>query len=127
MGWDFGDDGMKLVLTPEVPRLARERLRPVAEDFLRRQGLGLGDVRHWLLHPGGLRVIEAYEEAFGLSPEGTRWSRRCLERNGNLSSASVLFMLEDLLASGEARPGDYGLLLALGPGFAAEMLLLRWD
>jgi len=126
MGWEFGDGGMKIVLTPEVPELARGKLRPVVDDFLRTQGLEVRDIRHWILHPGGLKVIEAYEQAFGIGPERTRLSRLGLARMGNISSASVLCLLGDTLRAGTAQSGDWGLVLALGPGFAAEMSLLQW-
>ncbi|HVE12999.1 MAG TPA: 3-oxoacyl-[acyl-carrier-protein] synthase III C-terminal domain-containing protein [Elusimicrobiota bacterium] len=126
MGWGFDGGGMRLVLTPEVPALVARRLKPVILDFLRRHGAAASQVRHWVLHPGGIKVIEAYEAAFGLSAWDTRWSRRCLRAIGNVSSASVLFMLEDLQREGKPRAGDVGLVAALGPGFAAEMLLLRW-
>ena len=83
-------------------------------------------MRHWIAHTGGPKVLEAFQAALGLPDGALDRSWRSLEEVGNLSSASVLFVLGDLLASGEPRPGDHGLLVAMGPGFCAEMVLLRW-
>ena len=126
MGWDFTQDGMRLVLSREVTDLVRRRLRPVVEAFLDASGLALRDVAHWLLHPGGRKILEAYREAFGFDDGALQWTQGSLARVGNLSSASVLFELSDLLESGRARPGDKAVMVALGPGFAAEMLVLEW-
>ncbi|HXX95490.1 MAG TPA: 3-oxoacyl-[acyl-carrier-protein] synthase III C-terminal domain-containing protein, partial [Planctomycetota bacterium] len=126
MGWKFTPDGMRLVLSREVTDLVARRLRPVVEGFLRGAGLGVTDVAHWILHPGGRRILEAYRTGFGLGDLELEWTLRSLERVGNLSSASVLFTLGDLWESGRARPGDRALLAALGPGFSAEMLVLEW-
>jgi alkylresorcinol/alkylpyrone synthase len=126
MRWDFTSDGMRLVLSREVGDLVSARLRPVVEAFLAKAGLSVKDVDHWLLHPGGRRIIDAYREAFSLGDRELEWTRGSLARVGNLSSASVLFALGDLVESGRARAGDRGVMVALGPGFAAEMLVLGW-
>jgi alkylresorcinol/alkylpyrone synthase len=85
--------------------------------------VGIAEIRHWALHPGGAKVIEAWERAFGIDARG---SRDLLRRAGNLSSASVLFILDDILRRGDPRPGDHGVVAAVGPGFALEAALLRW-
>ena len=126
MGWDFTSRGMRLVLSQEVTDLVRRRLRPVVEAFLSANGLSLRSITHWILHPGGRRIIEAYREAFACDDAALKWTRTSLARVGNLSSASVLFALTDVLESGRAREGDKGLMVALGPGFGAEMLVLAW-
>jgi len=126
MGWDVVDSGFKVVLSPAVPQLVREKLRIDVDDFLGAQGLRRSDVSHFICHTGGPRVLEAVEDALELSRDAMRRSWESLQNVGNLSSASVLFVLSDLLASGEARPGDRGLLLAMGPGFCSEMVLLEW-
>ncbi len=125
MGWDFTSDGMRLVLSRDVVDLVKTRLRPVVECVLRSAGLGIADVDHFLFHPGGRRVIDAYRETFGCREEDLAYTRASLARVGNLSSASVLFILEDVLEASPS-PGEKGLLVALGPGFAAEMLVLGW-
>ena len=89
------------------------------------QGLARSDVEWWVCHPGGPKVLQALEESLGLSSGETSLTWESLDRIGNLSSASVLFVLEDTLALRPPRPGSYGLLMALGPGFALEMVLLE--
>ncbi|HUR39250.1 MAG TPA: 3-oxoacyl-[acyl-carrier-protein] synthase III C-terminal domain-containing protein [Planctomycetota bacterium] len=124
MGWSFTSDGMRLVLSREVTDFIGARLKPVIEAFLLDRGLTQKDVAHWLLHPGGRRIIETYGKSFGLDADALRWTRSSLERVGNLSSASILFILADAFEAGV--PGDRGLMVALGPGFASELLLLEW-
>ena len=126
MGWDVVDSGFKVVLSPAVPQLIRDKLRSDVGSFLQARGLRRQDIRHWICHTGGPRVLEAVEEALELPGGALRRSWESLQSVGNLSSASVLFVLSDLLASGEARPGDTGLLLAMGPGFCSELVLLEW-
>lgn len=126
MGWDFVDTGFKVVLSPKVPELVRARVRADVDAFLVEQGLDRSAIRHWIAHTGGPKVLEAFEEALELPRAALARSWRSLRETGNLSSASVLFVLGDLLDGREARPGEYGLLLAMGPGFCAELVLLRW-
>jgi len=126
MGWDFVDTGFQVVLSAQVPQIARENIGRDVDDFLSSCGLRRSDVRHWVAHTGGPKVLEAFQAALDLPPGALDLSWRSLEDVGNLSSASVLFVLGDLLDSGAARPGDLGLLVAMGPGFCAEMVLLQW-
>lgn len=126
MGWDFVDTGFKIVLSATVPDVVREHIRGDVDTFLHAHGLARGDITHWVAHTGGPKVLKAFEEALELPPVALARSWRSLREIGNLSSASVLFVLADLLASGEPRPGDYGLMLAMGPGFCAELVLLQW-
>ena len=126
MGWDVVDSGFKVVLSPAVPQLIREKLGADVDAFLGSLGLQRKDLAHWICHTGGPRVLEAVEEALDLHRDAMRRSWESLSMVGNLSSASVLFVLSDLLGSGEARPGDKGLLMAMGPGFCSELVLLEW-
>jgi len=126
MGWDFVDSGFQVVLSPKVPDLVRSRVRQDVDSFLSAHGLERASIRHWIAHTGGPKVLEAFEEALELLHSALTRSWRSLRETGNLSSASVLFVLGDLLDSDEARPGEYGLVLAMGPGFCAELVLLRW-
>ena len=126
MGWDMVDSGFKVVLSPGVPQLVRERLRADVDAFLSARGLRRADIAHFVCHTGGPRVLEAFEEALEVPRAAMQRSWDSLQRVGNLSSASVLFVLADLLASGEPRAGDLGLLLAMGPGFCSELVLLEW-
>jgi alkylresorcinol/alkylpyrone synthase len=124
MGWDFVDDGFQLVLSKSVPAVVTDKVAPAVRRLIESWGLGVPDIRHWALHPGGAKVLEAWEKAFGID---VRWSRESLRRVGNLSSAAVLFILDDILKSGTAKPGDRGLVAAVGPGFALEAALLEWS
>jgi alkylresorcinol/alkylpyrone synthase len=126
MGWDIVDSGFKVVLSPQVPQLVRERLRGDVDAFLKAEGLRRSDISHFICHSGGPKVLEAFEEALELPRQKLQRSWDSLQTAGNLSSASVLFVLSDLLAEGVARPGDKGLLLAMGPGFCSELVLLEW-
>ena len=126
MGWNFTEDGMRLILSREVPAFVATGVAPVVNQFLDSQGLSLADFRHLILHPGGARVMATYRSVFGLDDDALENTRETMRRYGNQSSASVLFMLNDLVASGRPGPGDTGFMMALGPGFAAEMLTLEW-
>jgi alkylresorcinol/alkylpyrone synthase len=126
MGWDVVEGGFKVVLSAKVPAIVTEHVRGDVDAFLESEGLRRGGIRHWIAHTGGPKVLQAFETALDLPKEALRRSWDSLRKTGNLSSASVLFVLSELLASGEARPGDLGLLMAMGPGFCAELVLLRW-
>lgn len=126
MGWDFTSDGMRLVLARDIPEVVRDRIAPVVSEFATRHGVAVGDVTHHVLHPGGPKVMATYRTSFQLSDDALQVARACMRDYGNLSSAAVLFMLSDVLANRHPRAGDTGLVLALGPGFGAEMLLLEW-
>jgi alkylresorcinol/alkylpyrone synthase len=126
MGWQFVNSGFKVILSAKVPTLVRERIGADVDAFLEAQGLRRSDVRHWVAHTGGPKVLEAMQEALDLPPAALERSWRSLSKTGNLSSASVLFVLGDLLDAREASPGDVGLLMAMGPGFCSELVLLRW-
>jgi alkylresorcinol/alkylpyrone synthase len=126
MGWEVVDTGFKVMLSAAVPDVVRDHIAADVDGFLARQGLTRAAIRHWLAHTGGPKVLQAFEGALALPPEALARSWRSLAEVGNLSSAAVLFVLGDLLDSGEPHPGDFGLLAAMGPGFCAELLLLRW-
>ena len=126
MGWDVVDSGFKIVLSPAIPDLVREHIGGDVDDFLALHGLERCAINHWIAHPGGNRVLEALGAALDLAPGAFERSWRLLGTTGNLSSASVLFVLHDLLDSRNARPGDWGMMLAMGPGFCAELVLLSW-
>jgi alkylresorcinol/alkylpyrone synthase len=126
MGWDVVDTGFKVVLSAKVPEVIEANIAGDVDRFLADQGLDRGRIRHWIAHTGGPKVIEAFRRALDLPAAALERSSRSLREVGNLSSASVLFVLADHLEGGEPRPGDFGLVAAMGPGFAAELLLLAW-
>lgn len=126
MGWDFLDSGFKVVLSARVPEMVLTNVRNNVDGFLQKHGLKRSDITHWVAHTGGPKVLEAFEQALELSPTALARSWESLRSVGNLSSASVLYVLGDLLDSGEAKKGDVGLMMAMGPGFCSELVLLRW-
>ncbi len=117
---------LRLYLAREVPALAGELVGRVVGRLLDRAGLAPGQVDAWLLHAGGRRVIDVAQHQLGLSDEQVAVSREVLRRNGNLSSATVLFVLEAAATRRPPPPGGHGLLLAVGPGFCAEGAWLTW-
>lgn len=126
MGFDLRDEGFHIVLSKEVPELIRDRIGGLVDGFLARHSLSRDDMKAWVLHPGGQKLLSYMQEELRLCDCQTQPSWDVLRDYGNLSSASVLFVLHEWLARGEMRTGDHGLLAAFGPGFSAEMLLLRW-
>jgi alkylresorcinol/alkylpyrone synthase len=126
MGWDLVDSGFKVVLSQKVPELVRARIRGDVDSFLAAHGLARADIAHWVCHSGGPKVLEAFESALELPRDALARTWTSLRELGNLSSASVLFVLGDLIDAGVAREGELGLLLAMGPGFCSELVLLRW-
>ncbi len=126
MGWDIGDSGFKIVLSADVPRMVHEHLRADVDAFLEQHGLSLSDIGVWICHTGGPKVLQAFEEALELPEGALERSWRSLREVGNLSSASVLFVLGEILEEPPPAPGTYGLMLAMGPGFCSELVLVRW-
>ncbi|MBX7059798.1 MAG: hypothetical protein K1X75_17170 [Leptospirales bacterium] len=126
MGWDVVDTGFKIVLSSEVASFAAAHLRPGIEDFLADHGLKLKDIALWIAHPGGPKVISAMAEALDLPEDALELSRQSLAEVGNLSSASVLFILKESLERKRPPRGSYGVLVAMGPAFCAEAVLIRF-
>jgi alkylresorcinol/alkylpyrone synthase len=125
MGFDVGSTGLRIVLDAEVPVVIGRYVGEDVDLFLADHGLTRADVGWWVCHPGGPKVIDALETALGLEPEAVALTRRSLAQIGNLSSASVLHVLEDTLRERPPQPGSHGLLMAMGPGFCSELVLLR--
>lgn len=126
MGFDIGAGGLRVVLGTEVPRIAEKHLRLGVDEFLAEHGLTRDAITTWVSHPGGPKVLAAIESGLEL-PEGAlgaSWSS--LRTIGNISSASVLHILRDTLVDRPPEPGTPGMLIAMGPGFSAELVLLRW-
>jgi len=125
MGWDVGAGGLKIVLDSAVPDVVRRYLGDDVDRFLADQGLTRADLDFYVAHPGGPKVLEALQETLGVERHALGMTWDSLRRIGNLSSASVLHVLADTLADRPPRPGSLGLLLAMGPGFCSELVLLR--
>lgn len=126
MGWDVGSTGFRIVLSAGLPQLVRERVGADVESFLDANGLKVGDISRWIAHPGGPAVLQAVQDALSLEREDLAITWRSLSEVGNLSSASVLLVLGETMTEHPPEPGEFGLLIAMGPGFCSEMVLLRW-
>ncbi|WP_038857457.1 3-oxoacyl-[acyl-carrier-protein] synthase III C-terminal domain-containing protein, partial [Mycobacterium avium] len=125
MGYDVGATGFELVLSKDVAAVVEQYIEDDVTGFLGAHGLTTNDIGAFVSHPGGPKVIEAINAALGLPPEALELTWRSLGEIGNLSSASVLHVLRDTLA--KPPPSDSpGLMLAMGPGFCSELVLLRW-
>ncbi|MCD4535409.1 type III polyketide synthase [Nocardioides sp. cx-169] len=125
MGFDVGDGGLRIVLDAQVPDLVAQHLRGDVDAFLADLGLSRADMGWWVCHPGGPKVIEALEEALQVPRSAVQLTWDSLARVGNLSSASVLHVLEDTLRERPPPSGSYGIVLAMGPGFCSELVLVR--
>jgi alkylresorcinol/alkylpyrone synthase len=126
MGFDIVDTGFRVVLGPGVAALVERELPDLVDQFLASHGLARADIATWIAHPGGPKVIAAVQSSLGLSDEQIAVTRQSLASYGNLSSASVLFVLDEIRRRRPPEPGSYALLFALGPAFCAELVLLRW-
>lgn len=126
MGWNISENGFSIVLSADVPKVVRDFLRRDVDAFLAEHELTRADISSWVCHPGGPKVLDAMAEALEL-PEGAldvTW--KSLREVGNLSSTSVLMVLAETLEHRRPEPGSWGLVLAMGPGFCSELVLLRW-
>ena len=126
MGWDISEKGFRIVLSRDVPDVVEKNLCGDVDAFLADYGLRRQDIGSWVIHTGGPRVLEAATAALELPDGALQTSWDCLRRTGNLSSASVLFVLDETMKNRRPPQGTWGLLAAMGPGFCSELLLLRW-
>ena len=124
MGWRVEDDGLGVLFSRDIPTLVRDGFRPALDGFLARHGLALADIDRFLCHPGGAKVVAALEEAVGVQQGGLALARAVLKDFGNMSAATVLFVLDQALANGAGRRGR-SLLSAVGPGFSAGFMILE--
>jgi alkylresorcinol/alkylpyrone synthase len=127
MGWDISERGFKIVLSAEVPEVVRRNVRADVQQFLAEQGVRLDQIGSYVCHPGGPKVLEAFEDALELAPGALDLTWKSLREFGNLSSTSVLFVLADTIgAPNRPPPGTLGLMMAMGPAFCLEMVLFEW-
>ncbi len=126
MGWNISEKGFRIILSTEVPTLIRENLGRDVDSFLADNGYQRSDLKSFVMHTGGPKVLDATAAALGLKNGELKASWDCLRKVGNLSSASVLVVLEDVMKNRRPEPGTLGLLGAMGPGFCSELLLLQW-
>jgi alkylresorcinol/alkylpyrone synthase len=122
MGWDVRNDGLAVVFSRDIPTLVRTEMRTVATDYLARHGLCAKDIDDFVCHPGGAKVVSALEDVFELPAGEMRAARKVLRRYGNMSAATILFVLKEALSAASAKRR---LLSALGPGFTAGFVTLE--
>jgi len=126
LGWRLSADGFRIVLTAELAEVVERRLSGSVTGFLAEHGLTIDDIATWICHPGGPKVLDAAQRALKLPPAALASSRRSLAQAGNMSSASVLHILELTVADDAPATGSFGMMIGLGPGVSAELILLRW-
>ena len=126
MGFEYPGGRPRVVLSKEVRRIGARMFGEMAAALMAEQGLKAENIRYWILHSAGRRVLDRARDALALSDAQLAHARAVLRRYGNMSSATILFVLEETLRMEAPVPGEWGLMIALGPGFAAEGALLRW-
>jgi len=126
MGMDLVDTGTRNILRPEVADYVKVALRKTIDPLLADHNLSTAQIARWMVHPGGPKIIKAIEEEFGLDEQALQGSWDDLAEIGNISSPTVLYILDKSLAEEQPPAGSYGLLLAMGPGFSTEAILLQW-
>ncbi|MGQ7870582.1 type III polyketide synthase [Sunxiuqinia sp. sy24] len=123
MGWDFTDDGFKVLFSRNIPDIISANIRQDIISFLQKHQLSLDDIQNFIFHPGGTKVLTAYEEALQVEGDFLKNTRQVMKDNGNMSSATVLYVLERFVSTG--FDDGYGLMISMGPGFSSEMVLLQ--
>ncbi|MDP4200324.1 MAG: 3-oxoacyl-[acyl-carrier-protein] synthase III C-terminal domain-containing protein [Bacteroidota bacterium] len=126
MGWRISSEGFRIVLSRDIPSIVTSLVAENIQELLAKHKLDLSQITHFIAHPGGVKVIEAYEQALAPSPHAMRHSYDVLRANGNMSSATVLFILKRFLEENHPGSGEYGIITALGPGFSSELVLVQW-
>ncbi|WP_175991260.1 type III polyketide synthase [Bacillus sp. Marseille-Q1617] len=126
MGWNIKNEGLYVVFSKDIPTLVKNWLRPNVEEFIHSKGIRMEDINHFVAHPGGKKVIEAYQEALGFDDNMTEHSMKVLREFGNMSSVTIFYVLKKFLNE-QCQKGDIGLGTALGPGFSSELVLMRWE
>jgi len=125
MVWEVIDTGFKVIFSRDIPTIVREYVQPNVKELLDLHNFTFNDIKHYIAHPGGLKVIAAYQESMGLTNGAMDYARKVLNEHGNMSSPSVLYVLDEFLSSSSYKSGEYGLITALGPGFSSELILFR--
>ena len=125
MGWNISSRGLQVVFDKRIPDIVNANADGELQRFLRRHGISKEQIKYYLYHPGGLKIVNAYEAAYGVSGDAFKISRGVLRDYGNMSSVTVLFVLERFLQHYEEKKRSYGVVSALGPGFCSESLLVK--
>jgi alkylresorcinol/alkylpyrone synthase/polyketide synthase Type III len=126
VGFEHRDGKLRIILSKDIRDIAGKLAKQVVTDLLRNTGVRKNQIRHWILHSGGRKVIDNLQEELELSKEEIRHSECVLKQFGNMSSPTVLFVLQETMRQSSPQEGDLGVMLAMGPGLALEAALLRW-
>jgi alkylresorcinol/alkylpyrone synthase len=126
MGWDIKDNGLYVIFSRDIPSIINNLLKPNVVSFLEHYQCSLDDIDLFIAHPGGKKVIKAYEQALQLTEEKTTFSRQVLQHHGNMSSVTILYVLQAFMEQ-DRHTGETGLFTALGPGFSSELILAVWE
>jgi predicted naringenin-chalcone synthase len=126
VGLQHRDGKLRIVLGASIQHLAGPMIENALQKLLHRSGLCQSDIRFWVVHPGGRKVIDNVQKHFGMTDAQLLFSRTVLRNYGNMSSPTVMFVLDEVVRNGDPCSGDWGVMIALGPGMAAEVALLRW-
>lgn len=127
MTWNVGDHGFVMTLSSKVPPFIGARIGDFVKTLVARHHLSLGDVRHWVVHPGGARILDAVQVGLKLSDAQMFFSRCVLRDFGNMSSATVFFILDRVQKEAKPQSGEFGVMLGFGPGLTLEGALIRWE
>lgn len=125
MGWDFQDTGFKVLFSKDIPTFINQHIREDITGFLSKHNVELKDIKNFIFHPGGKKVLDAYTDALQFKDDELKHTREVMNANGNMSSVTVLYVLEKFMTHGYEN--GYGLMLAMGPGFSSEMVLLKMN
>lgn len=125
MGYDIFDDGFHLRLDRSLPSVLIEYAPTIVEDFLRRNNKVASDIHHWLFHPGGIKILNFLKDTFKLEHSQCTWSYDVLREHGNLSSATILYVLQAFMKDVTPAPGKRALVMGIGPGLTVELILLE--
>lgn len=125
MAWTIGDHGFDMVLSTCVPRILEANISSIVDTLLDEGGLSFEEIDHWAIHPGGRAILDKVEVGLGLSEDALASSRRVLREYGNMSSATILFVMEEILNAGEIHSGETMYAMAFGPGLTVESALLK--
>ena len=125
MGWEIVETGFKAIFSRDIPNIVKNNVKENIEEFLATQKITLSELSHYVLHPGGAKVLDEYERSLGLKHGSIAHSRKVLREHGNMSSPTVLYVLKEFIDDKKHNIGDYGLISALGPGFSSELILFQ--
>ena len=119
------DSGLKAIFSKDIPNIVKNKVAGEISIFLNDNNINKNDIKHFLIHPGGTKIINEFENCLGLNCDSTIYSRKVLENYGNMSSPTIIYVIHEFLNAGNYNKGELGLIASLGPGFSSELLLFQ--